>query len=66
VTRVHISGLVGRGLVLRNNWADLLVIANNGVADFPTQLPDGAGYAVTADTELLRPPQLCTLMPGAG
>ncbi len=29
-------------------------------------MPDGAGYAVTADTELARPPQLCTLMPGSG
>src|SRR5215831_13051717 len=64
---VHISGFVAGGLVLRNNGADPLIIANNGVADFPARLPDGAGYAVTADTELLTgPPQLCTLMPAGG
>ncbi len=45
-----VSGLMGTGLVLRNNGGDDRPITTNGPFQFSMRLPDGSPYAVTAPT----------------
>ncbi|MGZ6134373.1 MAG: hypothetical protein ACXWK9_07930, partial [Myxococcaceae bacterium] len=61
-----VSGLVGAGLVLRNNGADALSIGQNGPFTFVTPLPAGAKYAVTVSTQPTLPSQTCSVTRGSG
>lgn len=57
-----VSGLTGKGLVLRLNGANDLVIAKNGKFTFPdVRLPDGSDYSVAIKTT--PPKQMCTIKP---
>jgi hypothetical protein len=59
-----VTGLVGTGLVLRNNGAEDLAIAANGAFFFPTPVPVGGAYAVTVKG--LPPNQKCSVSAGTG
>jgi len=61
-----VSGLVGSGLVLRNNGVDDLPIASNGSFTFATALASGSPFAVTVAASPTRPSQTCTVADGAG
>jgi 6-phosphogluconolactonase (cycloisomerase 2 family) len=61
-----VSGLVGTGLVLRNNGGDDLAIGANGAFTFSGRLASGAAYAVTVLAQPTNPSQACTVMNGAG
>jgi large repetitive protein len=63
---VTVSGLVGSGLVLRNNGGDDLAISNNGPTTFSTALADGAAYDVTVATQPPSPTQTCSVANGTG
>ncbi|WP_242342072.1 FG-GAP repeat protein [Anaeromyxobacter terrae] len=59
-----VSGLAGQGLVLRLNGGDALAIAANGPFAFPTRLPAGAAYSVSASAQ--PDGHLCTVASGSG
>jgi hypothetical protein len=61
-----VSGLVGSGLVLRNNGGDDLNLATNGSFTFTTPLSSGVGYAVTVFTQPASPAQTCTVTGASG
>jgi hypothetical protein len=61
-----VSGLSGSGLVLRNNGADDLPIAQNGVFVFTTPLASGQSYSVSVAAEPTSPDQSCTVAGGSG
>jgi hypothetical protein len=61
-----VAGLVGSGLVWRNNGGDDLPIASNGSFTFATTLASGSGFAVTVAAPPTRPSQTCTVADGAG
>ena len=61
-----VSGLVGSGLVLRNNGGNSLSIAGNGAFTFTAALASGSGYVVTVLTQPSSPTQLCTVASGTG
>jgi 6-phosphogluconolactonase (cycloisomerase 2 family) len=61
-----VAGLVGSGLVLRNNGGNSLAIAANSSFTFPTAVASGAAYAVTVLTQPSNPTQTCTVANGAG
>ncbi len=62
-----ISGLVGTGLVLRNNGGDDLTVAANATTfTFATSVASGAAFAVTIQTQPSAPIQTCTLMGDTG
>ena len=50
-----VSGLLGHGLVLRNNGGNDLTIGANGAFTFATPLATGAAYAVTVLTQPTAP-----------
>jgi len=64
--RGTVSGLVGTGLVLKNNGADLLPISSDGEFQFPMPYASGAGYNVTVETQPSGPLQSCTVANGVG
>lgn len=59
-----VAGLAGSGLVLRNNGADDLAVADNGAFSFATRLAGGAAYAVTVATQPSG--QQCSVAAGSG
>jgi hypothetical protein len=61
-----VSGLVGSGLVLRNNGVDDLPIASNGSFTFATALASGTAFEVTVATQPTRPAQTCTVADASG
>ncbi len=61
-----VNGLVGAGLVLRNNGANDLSVGLNGAFTFGTALPSGAPYAVTVLTQPAAPSQICSVGNGSG
>jgi hypothetical protein len=61
-----VTGLVGSGLVLRNNGRDDLSVTANGPVVFATPLANGASYSVTVLTQPARPPQTCIVAGGTG
>jgi uncharacterized repeat protein (TIGR01451 family) len=61
-----VLGLVGSGLVLRNNGGDDLLIAADGSFRFATALDDGTMYAVSVATQPTAPNQVCTVSNGNG
>jgi len=60
-----VTGLVGKGLVLRNGH-DLLVVDTSGNFGFSENLPELAPYAVTVETQPTAPAQVCTVSAGSG
>ena len=61
-----VSGLEGRGLVLRLNGAHDLPISENGQFRFAAPLADGATYAVTIQSQPANPTQTCVVENGDG
>ena len=61
-----VSGLVGSGLVVRNNGGDDLPIASNGSFTFATELASGSAFAVAVATQPTRPSQTCTVADASG
>src|SRR5882724_1147382 len=61
-----VSGLLGAGLVLRNNGGDDLAIGANGAFTFTTSILSGATYAVTVLTQPSGPAQSCVVTSGSG
>jgi hypothetical protein len=61
-----VSGLVGTGLVLRNNGGDDLVVSASGTFRFATTLATGAAYNVTVSTQPGNPAQTCVVSNGSG
>lgn len=59
-----VTGLVGTGLVLRNNGADDKLISTNGAFAFNTALATGAVYSVTVAAQPAN--QTCAVAAGAG
>ena len=61
-----ISGLAGRGLVIKNNAGDSLTLGGNGRFAFPTKVPSGHPFTVTVETQPSEPDQTCALSGGSG
>jgi 6-phosphogluconolactonase (cycloisomerase 2 family) len=61
-----VSGLVGTGLVLRNNDSNNLAISADGAFTFTTSIASGATYAVTVLTHPSSPTQTCVVTNGTG
>ena len=61
-----VTGLVGSGLVLRNNGGNNLNIAGNGAFTFSAPVPSGAPYVVTVFSRPQSPAQGCKVSNGAG
>jgi hypothetical protein len=61
-----VSGLVGTGLVLKDNGGDDLQIATNGPYTFPAVVKTGNPYAVTVGSQPTSPTQVCTVANGSG
>jgi hypothetical protein len=61
-----VTGLLGTGLVLRNNGEDDLTIAADGTFTFATPLASGSTYAVTVATQPSGPVQSCSASGGSG
>jgi 6-phosphogluconolactonase (cycloisomerase 2 family) len=59
-----VTGLTGTGLVLQDNGADNLPIAQNGTFTFATPVASGKAYAVTVLTQPTG--QTCTVTNGTG
>jgi hypothetical protein len=61
-----VSGLVGSGLLLRNNGGDDLAVSANGTFSFATPLVSGAAYSVTVFSQPTNPAQTCVVTDGSG
>ena len=61
-----VTGLIGSGLVLRDNGGDNLSIPAAGAFTFATAVPSGMAYSVTVFTKPANPPQTCTVTNGTG
>jgi len=61
-----VSGLVGTGLVLRDNVGDDLPVAADGAIAFPTKIASGATYSVTVFAQPTSPAQTCVVTHGSG
>lgn len=64
--RGNVSGLLGAGLVLRNNGGDDIGVDASGAFVFPQRIASGAGYNVTVRTQPLNPTQACSVANGSG
>jgi 6-phosphogluconolactonase len=62
----NVSGLVGAGLVLRNNGGDDLQIGADGSFVFARELPASATYDVTVQRQPSLPAQTCSVSGGLG
>jgi len=62
----RVYGLVGAGLVLRNNGGDDLSVTANGSVVFATPLSSGATYDVTVFAQPITPAQTCVVTDGSG
>jgi len=61
-----VTGLVGTGLVLRNNGGDDLPITGTGPFVLATPVPSGRTYDVTVAVQPSQPTQVCTVTNGTG
>jgi alpha-tubulin suppressor-like RCC1 family protein len=61
-----VSGLAGTGLVLQDNSGDNLPISKNGIFTFPTPIPSGSSFSVTAFSQPVSPTQNCVVTGGGG
>jgi 6-phosphogluconolactonase len=64
--RGTVTGFAGRGMVLQLNGGNDLPITADGSFVFPTQLADGATFAVTVKSSPVCPQRLCVLSSGTG
>src|SRR5947209_2384274 len=64
--RGTVSGLVGSGLVLRDNNRDDLAVSHDGSFAFATRLARRQGYAVTVSQQPSMPAQTCSVSHGVG
>ncbi|MBS1151569.1 MAG: hypothetical protein H6Q89_3267, partial [Myxococcaceae bacterium] len=63
---VTVTGLEGKGLVLRNNGADDLTLNANGLFRFGQALESGQAYAISVATQPTLPTQSCMVSTGFG
>jgi hypothetical protein len=56
-----VSGLVGSGLAIQLNSAETLPLTADGAFAFSTRLREGAGYAVSIQSQPSQPTQFCRL-----
>jgi environmental stress-induced protein Ves len=65
---VNVTGLLGTGLVLRNNDGDDLTVAGPSPAtvSFSKKIESGAAYSVTVQTMPTSPRQVCAVSGGTG
>lgn len=61
-----VTGLVGTGLVLRNNDGDDLPITADGLFTFMIKVPSGGKFDVSVLSQPTHPEQTCTVLSGAG
>lgn len=61
-----VSGLLGSGLVLRNNNGDPVEVDSDGGFTFPREIASGANYNVTVHRQPSNPTQACTVSNGSG
>src|SRR5260221_14472359 len=61
-----VSGIVGTGLVLRNNGGGDLPVGANGSFTFAAALARGSAYSVTVSTQPPIPSQTCVVASGSG
>ena len=61
-----VTGLVGTGLVLKDNGADDLQVSSNGPFSFPAAVKSGDPYAVTISSQPTSPTQVCSVGSGSG
>jgi 6-phosphogluconolactonase len=61
-----VSGLVGTGLVLQNNYGDDLNVGASGIITFSTPMQSGTLYGVSVRTQPTTPRQVCTVVSGSG
>jgi alpha-tubulin suppressor-like RCC1 family protein len=61
-----VSGLAGTGLVLQDNSGDNLAVSKNGSFTFPTAIPSGSSFSVTAYAQPSGPTQSCAVTGGGG
>ena len=61
-----VTGLTGRGLILRNNNGDNLSVSVNGAFTFATSVTSGSAYSVSVFTKPSFPSQTCSVTNGAG
>ena len=61
-----VSGLMGSGLVLRDNGGDDLAVSISGSFTFATKLANGAAYSATVKTQPISPTQSCVVSSGSG
>ena len=61
-----VTGMVGTGMVLRNNGGDDKTINANGPFTFSTAWFSGFPYSVTVQTQPALPAQVCTVANGSG
>src|SRR6185369_634140 len=61
-----VSGLAGKGLILKDNGSDDLQVAQNGLFVFPAKVRTGDPYAVTVGAPPSDPTQACTVTNGSG
>ena len=61
-----VDGLVGKGLVLKDNGVDSLPVSASGAFTFPTPLSNGSSYAVTVASQPSNPAQECVITMGTG
>ncbi len=62
-----LSGLIsGDSLLLQNNGSDDLLVVNNGIFTFDTELLDGSAYEVTIEAQPTSPELICSISNGNG
>jgi hypothetical protein len=61
-----VSGLIGSGLVLRDNGSDDLPASASGMFTFTTHIQNGSTYNVTVYAQPSGPAQTCTVTNGSG
>ena len=61
-----VSGLVGQGLVLRNNGGDDLPVSADGPVTFATPVASGDTFSVAVFKQPTRPAQTCVVNGGSG
>jgi hypothetical protein len=64
--RGSVAGMVGYGLVLRNNGGDDLPALGDGAFVFATPVPSSGAFSVTVAAQPSGPAQTCTVAGGAG
>lgn len=61
-----VSGVLGSGLVLRNNAGNPVVVTGDGPFTFPDRSASGDGYFVSAFSHPTNPAQECAIVDGRG